>query len=111
MAESANKRKSRGRALTAEEAKSERDLRQKLMEEFPPKKRVATPTARRIAQQVKAARTKLGLTFYAVAKQAGIPNPRTVQDIEEASDPQLSTLASIAEVLGLRIELVQHDGV
>ena len=46
-----------------------------------------------------------GLTWYALAKLAGIPNPNTVRDIEYGHDAQLSNVQAVAEALGLRLEL------
>jgi hypothetical protein len=50
------------------------------------------------------------LTWYAVAKLAGIPNPNTVRDIEYGRDTKLSNVQSVAKVLGLRLELVPEAG-
>jgi DNA-binding phage protein len=47
------------------------------------------------------------LTWYAVAKLAGIPNSNTVRDIEQGRDAQLSNVRSVAQALGLRLELVE----
>jgi DNA-binding phage protein len=103
--------KSRGRYLTPDEAEELRKVRSQIMEEFPPKKKpakkAASPAIERLAAALKQARESQGLTYYAVAKAAGIPNPRTVQDLEAAGDAQLSTISAVAESLGLRLELVQ----
>lgn len=55
----------------------------------------------------RAAREAKGLTWYAVAKLAGIPNSGTVRDIEAGRDAQLSNVRAVARVLGLRLELVE----
>ena len=52
--------------------------------------------------------TTLVLTWYALARLAGIPNANTVRDVEYESDAQLSTLQAVAKVLGLRLELVEE---
>jgi hypothetical protein len=48
------------------------------------------------------------LTWYAVAKLAGIPNANTVRDIEQGRDAQLSSVKAVARALGLRLELVEE---
>lgn len=49
------------------------------------------------------------LTWYALAKRAGIPNANTVRDIEFGRDAQLSTLQAVAKALGLRLDLVAEN--
>jgi transcriptional regulator with XRE-family HTH domain len=56
---------------------------------------------------IRAAREAQGLTWYALAKRAGIPNPNTVRDIEYGRDTKLSSVEAVAEALGLRLELVE----
>jgi len=51
-----------------------------------------------------------GLTWYALAKLAGIPNQATIRSIEQGKDVKLSNLQSIADVLGLTLELVRKAG-
>ena len=92
----------------AEERKRHAEIRQKIMQEFPPAK-----TARReesppgIPSQIREAREAQGLTWYALAKRAGIPNANTVRDIEYGRDAQISTVQLVAKALGLRLELVE----
>lgn len=83
-------------------------IREKVRQEFPPRQppRLQPPTGG-IPARVRAAREAQGLTWYAVAKRAGIPNPSTVRDIEYGRDTKLSSLAAVAEALGLRLELVE----
>jgi DNA-binding XRE family transcriptional regulator len=64
------------------------------------------PATSGIGYQVRRAREAKGLTWYAVAKAAGIPNQNTVRDIEFGRDVNLSNLQAVAAVLGLRVELV-----
>ena len=59
-----------------------------------------------IPAQIRQAREAKGLTWYAVAKMAGIPNTNTVRDIEYGRDAKLSNVQAVAEALGLRLELV-----
>ncbi|MGA2035169.1 MAG: helix-turn-helix transcriptional regulator [Thermoguttaceae bacterium] len=89
-------------------------IREKVREEFPPSTtpRLRLPTGG-IAARLRSAREAQGLTWYAVAKRAGIPNPGTVRDIEYGRDTKLSSIEAVAGVLGLRLELVgvgQRDG-
>ncbi len=51
------------------------------------------------------ARESQGLTWYAVAKAACIPNSGTIRDIESGKDAKLSNVEAIAKVLGLKLEL------
>jgi ribosome-binding protein aMBF1 (putative translation factor) len=66
-----------------EERKRLRELREKVQQEFPPLNPPRLkPATSGIAARIRAAREAQGLTWYAVAKRAGIPNPSTVRDIE-----------------------------
>src|SRR5437868_918699 len=97
------------RPATDEERKRHAEIRKNVMQEFPS----ASQAGRKdsppgIPAQVRAAREAKGLTWYAVAKLAGIPNPNTVRDIEYGRDAQLSNVLAVAKVLGLRVELVEE---
>jgi hypothetical protein len=98
------------RPATPEEKERHAALRAQIMEEFPP-----APTANRgvsppgLPAQIRAAREAKGLTWYAVAKLAGIPNSNTVRDIEAGRDAQLSNVIAVAQALGLRLELVEAN--
>jgi len=85
-----------------------REIREKVQREFPPRDppRLQPATAG-IAERIRAAREAQGLTWYAVAKRAGVPNPSTVRDIEYGRDTELSSVQAIAQSLGLRLELVE----
>ncbi len=90
-----------------EDRKRLREIREKVREEFPPRDPPRLrPVTEGIGAQVRLAREAQGLTWYAVAKRAGIPNPNTVRDIEYGRDTKLSSVQAIAEALGLRLELV-----
>ncbi|MFH1265834.1 MAG: helix-turn-helix transcriptional regulator [Planctomycetota bacterium] len=83
-------------------------IRERVREEFPPRDPTRLqPATEGVAAQIRAAREAQGLTWYAVAKRAGIPNPSTVRDIEYGRDTKLSSLQSVAKALGLRLELVE----
>ena len=84
------------------------EIREKVRQEFPPR---TPPRLERVTEgvgaQIRAAREAQGLTWYAVAKRAGVPNPNTVRDIEYGRDTKLSSVRAVAESLGLRLELVE----
>jgi ribosome-binding protein aMBF1 (putative translation factor) len=90
-----------------EERKRLQEIREKVIAEFPPRKPPRLQPARTgIAARIRTAREARGLTWYAVAKEAGIPNPSTVRDVEYGRDTKLSSVQAIAKALGLRLELV-----
>jgi hypothetical protein len=95
------------RPATAAERRRHAEIRRRAMQEFPPAQggtRPASPPG--IPTQIRQAREAQGLTWYAVARRAGIPNSNTVRDIEYGRDVQISNLQAVAGVLGLRLELV-----
>ena len=97
------------RPATAEERKRHAEIRRRVMQEFPPAEgagREESPPG--IPSQIRQAREAQGLTWYALAKLAGIPNANTVRDIEYGRDAQISTVQSVAKALGLRLELVEE---
>jgi hypothetical protein len=97
------------RPATAEERRRHAEIREKALQEFPPSPhagRKESPPG--IAYDIRQAREARGLTWYALAKLAGIPNPNTVRDIEYGRDAKLSNVQAVARVLGLRLELVEE---
>ncbi len=91
-----------------EEVKRLREIREKVRQEFPPRDPPRLqPVTAGVGARIRAAREAQGLTWYAVAKRAGIPNPSTVRDIEYGRDTKLSSVQAVAEALGLRLELVE----
>ncbi len=97
------------RPATPEERKRHAEIRAKVMVEFPPAKDAGPkPPPPGIPSQIYEARRAKGLTWYALAKLAGIPNSNTVRDIELGRDVQLSNVQAVAKVLGLRLELVEE---
>jgi len=98
----------RGGPESQEERRRLDEMRDKIRREFPPRDVPRLqPASEGIAAQIRAARVAQGLTWYAVAKRAGIPNPSTVRDVEYGRDTKLSSVEAIAESLGLRLELVE----
>jgi hypothetical protein len=82
-------------------------IREKVQKEFPPLNPPRLmPATSGLGAQIRAAREARGLTWYAVAKLAGIPNPSTVRDLEYGRDTKLSSVEAVAQVLGLKLELV-----
>jgi DNA-binding phage protein len=107
MAEKKSKRIER--AATAEERKRHEAIRRSVMREFPP----AEGSGRResppgIPARIRQAREARGLTWYALAKLAGIPNANTIRDLEYGRDAQLSTVQAVAHALGLRLDLMEE---
>jgi DNA-binding phage protein len=97
------------RPATSEERERHANIRQTIVQEFPPAEcvgRQESPSG--IPAQIRQAREARGLTWYAVAKRAGIPNANTVRDIEYGRDAQLSTIQAVAQALGLRLELIEE---
>jgi hypothetical protein len=95
------------RPATAEEKRRHASIRKKVMKEFPPAAGAGRkPSPPGIPSQIRAAREARGLTWYAAAKAAGIPNPNTVRDIEYGRDATLASVQALATSLGLKLELV-----
>ena len=96
------------RPLTSEEKIRHQKVREQVMKEFPPAKtKRQQPVRTGIGAELRRARKSQALTYYAVAKQAGIPNSNTVKDIEYGRDAKLSNIEAIAKVLGMKLELVE----
>lgn len=79
-------------------------IRSQAQQDFPPAKATSKRRplpAKGIAADLRCARKAQGLTWYAVAKAAGIPNPNTVRDIEEGRDAKVSNVEAVAKALGL----------
>jgi len=98
------------RPATAEERKRHAEIRKKVMREFPPSPRAGrADSPPGIPAEIRRAREAKGLTWYAVAKLAGIPNSNTVRDIECGRDAQFSNVQAVAKALGLRLELAEEQ--
>lgn len=97
------------RQLTDEERARHARIRESAVKDIPPRPDVErAPSPPGIPSQVRAAREARGLTWYALAKLAGIPNQATIRDIEQGKDVKLSNLQAVATVLGLALELVEQ---
>ena len=97
------------RRLTAEERARHAQIREAAMKDIPPKPGTGRkPSPPGIPSQIRQAREAQGLTWYALAQLAGIPNQATIRDIEQGRDVHLSSLQSVANALGLKLELVEQ---
>ena len=97
------------RRLTDEERARHARIREAAIGDIPPKPGSGRkPTPQGIPAQIRHAREARGLTWYALAKLAGIPNQATIRDIEQGKDVKLSSLQSVAAALGLRLELAEE---
>ena len=97
------------RRLTEKERKRHAAVREAARRDIPPKQgasRKSSPAG--IPTQIRQAREARGLTWYALAKLAGIPNQGTIRDIEQGKDVKLSNLRYVASALGLQVELVEQ---
>jgi ribosome-binding protein aMBF1 (putative translation factor) len=94
------------RELTPEERERFTKIRAAAARDYPPKvtKRKSAPPG--IPATIRQAREAQGLTWYALAQAAGIPNQATIRDIEQGTDVKLSNLQAVAKALGLELELV-----
>ena len=96
---------------SSEERQRLQEVREKLMEEFPPRDPPRLqPVASGIGAQIRAAREAQGLTWYSLAEKAGLPSANIVRDIEYGREVTLSNIESVAAALGLKLELVEQAG-
>ena len=109
MAKKQSRRVFRTERISKQEAERLNDIRRKAMAEFPPDPNRPRPATTGVGAQIRAAREAKGLTWYAVARQAGIPNPATIRDIEYGRDAKLSNIEAVATALGLKLELVEQN--
>ncbi len=97
------------RRLTDEERARHADIRQAAMNDIPPRPGAQRqPSPPGIAAQIRAAREARGLTWYALAKLAGIPNQATIRDLEQGKDVMLSNLQAIVTALDLHLEVAEQ---
>ena len=97
------------RTLTAEERARHAQIIAVARKDIPPKRgagRKPSPTG--IPTKIRQARENQGLTWYALAKAAGIPNQATIRDIEQGKDVKFSNLEVVAAALGLKLDLVEQ---
>lgn len=95
------------RPATPQERERHAEIREKVMQEFPPlAPPQLQPAAGGIGAQIRAARKAQGLTRFALARQAGMPASSTIRDIEYDGDVKLSDVRAVARTLGLEITLI-----
>jgi DNA-binding phage protein len=95
------------RPLTAEEKARHAQIREQVMQEFPPAQQKLQPLGTGIAAKLRRARKARSLTYEAVANKAGLPSANTVKDVEYGRNTELSCIEAIAKTLGLKLELVE----
>ena len=94
------------RPATTEEKRRHAAIRKTAAKEIPPAGAGRKPSPPEFHRKFRAAREARGLTWYAAAKAAGIPNPNTVRDIEYGRDATLASVQALATALGLKLELI-----
>ena len=94
-----------------EERQRLQQVREKVMEEFPPRDPPRLqPVASGIGSQIRSAREAQGLTWYSLAEKAGVPNASIVRDIEFGRQVTLTDIEAVVAALGLKLELVEQAG-
>src|SRR5438128_12644287 len=97
------------RRLTDEERARHAQIREAALRDIPPKLGTGRkPSPQGLPAQIRRAREARGLTWYALAKLAAIPNQATIRDMEQGKDVTLSNLQAVAAALGLTLELVEQ---
>jgi hypothetical protein len=94
------------RRMSEEEKQRHARIRAAAQKDFPPEVVDRPPPPPGIPAAIYAARKAQGLTWYALAQRAGVPNQGTIRDIEQGKDVKLSNLRAVAQALGLELELV-----
>jgi DNA-binding XRE family transcriptional regulator len=96
------------RRMTDEERARHAQIIAAALKDIPPKAGAGRkPSPPGIPAKIRQAREASGLTWYALAKVAGIPNQATIRDIEQGKDVKFSNLQAVADALGLELELVE----
>ena len=62
-----------------------------------------------IGRTIRERRKALGISFYRVAKQAGVKNQTTVKMIEDGNNVKLHAVEAVCEVLGLELRAVTRE--
>lgn len=97
------------RQLSDEERARHAAIREAAEQDFPPKETASqAPSPPGIPATVREAREARRLTWYTLAKLAGVENQSTIRDIELGKDVRLSDLQRVAGALGLKLELVEQ---
>jgi len=97
------------RRLTEEERARHAQIRAAAMQDLPPKAGTGrSPSPPGIPARIRQAREARGLTWYALAKAAGLADQAVLRDIEQGKDVKLSDLQAVAAALGLKLELIEQ---
>src|SRR4051794_13042240 len=80
------------RRLTDAQRQRHAQVRAAAERDFSPKSPNRRPAAPGIGAAIRAAREAQGLTWYALAQRAHVPNQATIRDIEQGKDVKLSNL-------------------
>jgi len=94
------------RRLTDVERQRLSRVRAAATRDFPPKAAERRPAAPGIPARIRSAREAQGMTWYALAQRAGVPNQATIRDIEQGKDVKVSNLRAVAQALGLDLDLI-----
>jgi hypothetical protein len=98
------------RRLSEDERARDAQIREAAMKDFPPKPGTdRKPSPPGIPARIRNAREAQGLTWYALAQRAAIPDQATIRDIEQGKDVRLSDLQAIAGALGLVLDLIEVE--
>jgi hypothetical protein len=98
------------RRLSDEDRARHARIREAALRDFPPMPGTGRkPSPPGIPSRIREAREAQGLTWYALAQRASIPNQGTIRDIEQGKDVKLSNLQAVAAALGLQLELVEIE--
>ena len=96
------------RPATAEERQRHSDVRQAIEHEVPPLEVKSTSAPPGIPLRIQQARLAKGLSWFGLAKRAGISDSGVVRDIELGRDVPLSAVQLVAKALGLQLELIEE---
>ena len=97
------------RRLSDKERARHSGIRAAAEKDIPPKSNSdKQPSPPGIPSKVRHAREARGMSWYALAKAAGIPNSSIIRDLELGKDVKLSYLHSVATALGLQLDLVEQ---
>ena len=95
------KRVHRSGRLTPEQAAQDRELRQKIQEEFPPLHHLGKPSV--LSEPLKQAITESQKPLEQLAKEAGIPEILIRRFLAGEGDLRLAAADRLAHMLGLRL--------
>ena len=93
----------RNRKLTAEEAARDQQVRQKVMEEFPPLSASRTFQSDSLSHELREAIRASDRTVYQIAQDAGVSQIIISRFLSGERDIRLATADKLAESLGLKL--------